>query len=280
MLAGFSFTLLVLLLPSIDNETRTATPDGFEVAMAGPFSGAPQIAAVLFLAAGVFLVGSVQAAIHLRMHAVSPSELEEWLPHNFRESREPSSPDNMRQEDEDEYQADGLPIAVPSFWKTDDGWTHRRVGDHWFGAQARQWLHEELAQADRWAWWTRLLYHCGIVALLAGLTALVSPPHDQWSAWRYVIVAVAGLATAVELCWIAVLSIQRSPAAETVRQPTGSGGFSQRWLGSGGASERAKVMIGQPAGRRRGARDLSRSDCVHATSECDHRTVASASRTA
>jgi hypothetical protein len=90
----------------------------------------------------MFLIGSVQAAITMRKHATSPSEMEEWYPQYFRESEDPGDLED------DHHRKDGTPKAVPSFWKADipasgrhdvscpsDGWKHRRVGRRWYGAQ-------------------------------------------------------------------------------------------------------------------------------------------------
>ena len=200
----------MLLLPSIDHESRTVTAAGIEITRTQAFSGMPELAAVLLLAAGVSLIGSVQAAITMRKHATTPNELEEWHPNYFRESTDAG-------EDDDQFRADGAPKAQGSFWMTAGGWEHRQVGTRWYGAQVRERLYTELVKANRWAHWTRRLYHVGVVALLAGLTALVWPPGGEWNLWRSVLVGLAGAATAAECIWIRLARAPRDTSPEQLQ---------------------------------------------------------------
>jgi hypothetical protein len=149
------------------------------------------------------LIAAVQAAISLRLHAATPSELEEWWPHFFRESGTPGSA-------RDDVDANGDPIAMPNFWAA-EGWDYRRIGRRWYGAQARYRLYVEVRRANVWANWTRALYHGGVLALLGGLTAVVCPPAGEWDLWRIAMVVVGGTATLGEWGWIVVMSWPSKP---------------------------------------------------------------------
>ena len=61
LLAGFSLTLLILILPSLPR-----APGGAPAAAADAesFSAAPEIAAILFLVAGLLLIGSFSGRDH------------------------------------------------------------------------------------------------------------------------------------------------------------------------------------------------------------------------
>ena len=120
------------------------------------------------------------------------------------------------------------PEAMTEFWNRED-WTERRVGRRWYGAWARQYMYTKLLRAQRWAQWTRWLYHLGIVALLVGLTAIVWPPHHQWTAWRDLLLAVAMLGALSELCWIMWVALpvkDRNPGNDAV---VGSTVKPERW---------------------------------------------------
>lgn len=167
-----------------------------EITRPNPFSGAPELASVLLLAAGLFFIASVQAAVWMRRHAVSPSEMEEWYPHYFRESGVPE--DGV----DDQTDSSGLPLAMDPFWRSTKDWKHRQVGKRWYGAEVRQRMYVEVLAANRWANWTRGLYHAGILALLVSLTAVVWPPHGQWTGWRDVLLGVAVTGALSECLWI------------------------------------------------------------------------------
>ncbi|MEA2467349.1 MAG: hypothetical protein QOJ57_1475 [Thermoleophilaceae bacterium] len=186
LLAGFSFTLLVLLLPTLGDERTTvrAGAAASVVKESQAFTAVPELAAILLLLAGLALVFSVQAAITTRYYAHSPAELEEWYPEYF-PGEEPPEADR------------------PAGWMTDDGWSAKRVGGKWYAGWPRQFLYEELKTGNKWAAWTRGLYHLGIVALLSGLTALVIPPAGGGSPGRTLLVVLAAVGVVVELSWIA-----------------------------------------------------------------------------
>jgi hypothetical protein len=205
LLAGFSFTLLVLLLPSLSEKTTTVvTPSGVRVTeQTEPFSAYPELAAVLLLSAGLLLIASVQAAVSMRKHAHTPGEMREWYPEAFREVPSGEKPAK----------------APQSFWRH-EGWESRGVDGQWSGGWVRWKLNEELNEAHRWAEWLRGLYHCGILCLLAGLTALVAPPADDSGGWRTLLVAVALLGTLGELIWIIATSrVVRLAAGRARRVP-------------------------------------------------------------
>lgn len=70
----------------------------------------------------------------------------------------------------------------------------------------RQYFYEEGLKANRWAAATRSLYHFGVLALLLGLSALVSPPADAGGFWRWVLFGVALTGALAEAGWIAAQS--------------------------------------------------------------------------
>jgi hypothetical protein len=184
-----------------------------------PFSGAPEAAAALLLAAGIALIGSVQAAITLRKHTTTPSELEEWYPEYFREAVDGPT------EADDQFEDDGRPVVMGSFIESTGGWSYRQVGRRSYGAQVRERLYSETLKANRWAAWARRLYHAGVVALLAGLTALVWPPAGDWQTWRYVLVGLAGSATVAECIWIQLVSTHWWRSS-----PRSRGGHRSAWV--------------------------------------------------
>lgn len=187
LLAGFSFTLLALSLPSLDSRTTTTnatTHAVSEVSRLDPFSGVPEVASILLLVAGVLMIGAVQAAVMMRRYSVTPSEMAEWYPQYF-------------------HEGDAAPaIPPPGFWTDEDNWRYRRIGPHWYGARMRRQLHLMLLRARRWANFARHLYNAGVVVLLAGITAMVWPPRDAWTTGRTTLVVFAGFAVLLELVWI------------------------------------------------------------------------------
>lgn len=182
LLAGFSFTLLALLLPTLD-DPKNPPPDKADQA---PFSACPELAGLLFLLAGLLLVAAVQAAIFIRYHAVRPSQLEEWYPEYFPPGERDAEPKGSDQ---------------PPEWSTDD-WQARLVGGKWYGGWVRKYVYEATARATTWADWARWLYHGGILALLTGVAFLVAPPGGSWSLGRTVLFSLAVAGVAVEAYWI------------------------------------------------------------------------------
>lgn len=202
LLAGFSFTLLVLFLPSLGERATTVTGRG-RIGVAQqtePFSAHPEPAAVLLLSAGLLLVASVQATINMRKHSHTPGELQQWYPESFREVQ-------ARHAEPSEAQA--------SFWEF-EGWAARSVDSRWYGAWVRHHLYVELQKANRWANWMRGLYHFGILCLLGGITALVTPPSGQADGWRTVLLGVALLGTVSEFVWIVSTSKSVRSGSETL----------------------------------------------------------------
>jgi hypothetical protein len=181
LLAGFSLTLLVLLLPELGESGARAS--GAAASHDEPFSAFPGLAGFLLLLAGLLLIATVQASIYLRYHSQSPAQIEEWYPEYFVEGEQPSTE------------------AQPPEWSTDD-WPALRAGGKWYGGWARKFLSDATATANTAAKWTRRLYHFGILALLGGVTALVTPPGGDWTAWRTVMFATALGGTVGELFWI------------------------------------------------------------------------------
>jgi len=189
LLAGFSFTLFALVVPSLDGQTTVIELSHHRTILteSRPFSAAPELAAGLFLLAGLLLVFSVQAAILLRYHNHSPSELGEWYPEYF--------PEAAAGEDAPET-AQALPE-----WASLE-WPAVQVGARWYGGFPRRYLAEEVPRANRAAAWMRWLYQLGILALLAGLTAFVWPPAGQCSPGRWALAAVGALGALIEFGWV------------------------------------------------------------------------------
>lgn len=193
LLAGFAFTLFVLVVPMLgERRTLATTAEGTRlVTESDAFSAAPELAAGLLLLAGLLLIFSVQAAIYLRYHNLRPSEIAEWYPEYFPESTE-GSPGEAERLGE---------------WSTAD-WPAMRVGDRWYGGWPRRFLHEEVRRAGRYAGWMRWLYHLGILSLLVGLTALVWPPADSESLGRWALVVVGAIGALVEVGWIVIPAVR------------------------------------------------------------------------
>jgi hypothetical protein len=203
LLAGFSFTLFALVVPSLDQQPTTIElPHHRTIFTEGhPFSAAPELAAGLFLLAGLLLVFSVQAAILLRYHNHSPSELAEWYPEYFPEAAGEVAPAAAQ--------------ALPQ-WDSPE-WHAVQVGSRWYGGFPRRYLAEEIPRANRAAVWMRWLYQLGILALLIGLTAFVWPPPGQCHPGRWALAAVGVLGASIEF---GGLWLRPSPAGIA---PTGPG---------------------------------------------------------
>jgi hypothetical protein len=77
LLAGASFTMTALLLPAITVDSPGSTP----------FARWGEIGLTLFVAAGLALVGSVQAAVWARYYDTTPDELAQWYPGEFPDDR-------------------------------------------------------------------------------------------------------------------------------------------------------------------------------------------------
>lgn len=188
LLAGFSFTLLFLLLPTLDGKETTvrAGADATVITESQAFSGMPELAAILLLLAGLLLVASVQATLALRFHNHRPTDLEEWHPEYFREG--PSEHE---------------PPRVPDL----DGWTWKgvqpmAVETKWYGAWPRKYLFDEVNIANTWARRMRHLYHAGIMALVLGLAFVAVPPAGQNDLGRWALFAVAAAGVVFEGGWI------------------------------------------------------------------------------
>jgi hypothetical protein len=193
LLAGFSFTLLALLLPTLSSEkTVVITRGGTRVVNeTQSFSAAPELAAGFFLFAGLLFVFSVQVAVFLRYRNHCPSDLQEWFPEYFPVGNGGKAPRFAAKLEE---------------WSTAD-WPAIRVGDQWFGGWPRRYLAEEIARANRYAQGMRHLYHGGILALLIGLTTMVWPPAETADAGRWILVIVGGAGAIVEIVWILKLAL-------------------------------------------------------------------------
>jgi hypothetical protein len=200
LLAGFSFTLFALVVPSLGSHSTTIVISGHRtlISEGNAFSAVPELAAGLFLLAGLLLIFSVQATILLRYHNHSPSELAEWYPEYFPDAHGEEAPASAR--------------ALPG-WDS-PGWPAMRVGSNWFGGFPREYLAKEIPRADRAASWMRRLYHGGILALLVGLTALVWPPAGEGDLARSALVMLGALGVLVEFVWV---------AGPTMRQMFGCG---------------------------------------------------------
>jgi hypothetical protein len=188
LLAGFSFTLLVLVLPTL-GEGETSVRIDQDVALVSDsesFSALPEFAAILFLAAGLLLVGSVQAAIAMRYHGHAPSDFEEWYPEYFREA---------------EHARDAPDPTGLAGWEGEEA-NPVQVDRRWYGGWPREYLYYELLTANWWARWSRRLYHGGILALLLGLTFLVVPAEGQWGLGRSALLVVAAVGVIAEAAWI------------------------------------------------------------------------------
>lgn len=207
LLAGFSFTLLVLLLPTLGAKTTTVET-GVRVRVvtqSQAFSAMPEVAAILLLLAGLLLIGSVQAAIAMRFSTHTPADYEEWYPQFFREGEAGEEP--------------------PSDLS---GWTWRgvepiAVGTKWYGGWPRWRLLREVTTANWWAAWARWLYHGGIVCLLLGLAFLVVPTASDESTGRWLLFAFAAAGVLAEAAWISLLQCaelcDRRERRQTASQP-------------------------------------------------------------
>lgn len=194
LLAGFSLTLLGLIVPSFADERTTAiAPGGLRVITEkDEFSAAPEAAAGLLLLAGLLLIFSVQAAVTVRRHDHTPSEIKDLWPQHFPESKDgdldtPDVPDDLKGWDYTQEYSNAEPI---------------RVGRQWYSGFVRAFLYSEWEKSDRAADQMRALYHSGILSLLAGLTALVLPPPGDGSIERWILVAIPAAGFAVEAVWI------------------------------------------------------------------------------
>jgi hypothetical protein len=197
LLAGFSFTLLVLLLPTLADK-QTTVGSGADVRVvteSQAFSATPELAAILLLTAGLLLIGSVQAAVSIGYHALTPADYEEWYPQYFRDLGSGEEPP-----------------------KDLDGWSWKgadpvAVGNRWYAGWPRKHLFEQILIANRWAARARWLYHAGILALLIGLIFLVVPPDDADGLARWALFGVAVAGALAEVTWIGVLTFEDQLAA-------------------------------------------------------------------
>lgn len=188
LLAAFSFTLLFLLLPTLDGKETTirAGANASVITESQEFSALPEVAAILLLLAGLLLVASVQATLSLRFHNHRPADLEEWFPEYFR--RAPSGAEQPK-----------LPDLEGWTWKGEEPIA---VETKWYGAWPRKFLFDELNTANRWARRMRHLYHAGIMALLCGLAFAAVPPEGQGDLGRWMLFTVAAAGAILEGAWI------------------------------------------------------------------------------
>ena len=156
LLAGFSFTLLALVISADDGGSG--------------ISAVPELAALLFLVAGLLLVFCVQFAFRTSGFAAGPGALSDWMPEETAPSSETGAEARL----------------ASGGWES---WTlkPRRVGDLWVSGRLRQLQREQRAEEVRWSARTRWAYNCGIITPLGGLTALLVPPDADercgWSGW-------------------------------------------------------------------------------------------------
>lgn len=190
LLAGFSLTLLVLLLPDLGTTSTTVHVGaiGRVKTESHGFSAIPDVAAMFLLVAGLLLIGSVQAAISMRLYSHTPADYEEWYPEYFREG-----------------EAGTNPPADLAGWNF-EGVAPATVGSRWYGAWPRVRLHGQVVRANRWAAFARWLYHGGIMALLLGLGALVLPPGTEETTGRWVLFGLAVAGGLAEAVWIALVA--------------------------------------------------------------------------
>jgi hypothetical protein len=184
LLAGFAFALLALVLPKLAHQKVSAIPP--TSASEPPFSAVPELAALLFLVAGLLLVFAVQASVYIRYFETRPTELQEWYPEYF-------PPDSGWPPSEE--------TRSLAEWDT-ARWPAMRSGAKWYGGWPRGFLYRTNRDAERWADRAANLYHAGIVSLLAGVTALLVPPSDQASFMRVALAVVAGVGTLAEIVWV------------------------------------------------------------------------------
>lgn len=186
LLAGFSFTLFVLLLPTLSpGRTVASSKGGLRlVSESHGFSAAPEVAAGLVLIAGLLFIFSVQAAVFLHQHSREPADLLQWFPEYF-----PSG--------------DLSAAELAQLTKWNQGvWQAQSVGQQWFAGKPRKHLYEQARIANKWAGRMRALYQGGILLLLVGLTVLVWPPPADASMGRWLLVCIGAIGVVVELGWI------------------------------------------------------------------------------
>ena len=186
LLAGFAFTFFVLVFRSL-GATQTVVHVGVGTrVITDPqaFSAAPEIAAALFLLAGLLFLGAVQAGITVGHHDVEPSKLVEVYP----EFVQPGP-----------KELDPRIVEAPGWFS--EGWPPMWAGGKWYAGWIRRYYFESTQHAVKWARWTRHLYHAALVALLFGVTVLVMPPNWSGSGGRWLVVAFATLGAGAELIW-------------------------------------------------------------------------------
>jgi hypothetical protein len=170
LLAGFSFTLLTLVISADDGGSG--------------LSAVPELAALLFLVAGLLLVFCVQFAFRTRGFTAGPGALADWMPEETAPASDPGAEEGL----------------ASGSWES---WTlrPRLVGDRWVSGRLRRLQREQRAQEARWSALTRWSYNCGIITLLGGLTALLVPP-DADERLRVAGAVIAGAVTIAELTWV------------------------------------------------------------------------------
>ncbi len=179
VLAGFSFILLVLLLPELRGRAPAGTR-GVSASVSEPFSAAPGAAAALLVAAGVIFIFTLQAAMHARQLGVSPAELMDWEAHRV-------------------YRLEHVPKLGQA---THFGWEPRDLFDRTVDGRLRRRMYEYSQKEKVWLKATRWLYNLGIAVLLAGLATLLWPPSPDDSPEQLVGALIAIAAFLGELLWI------------------------------------------------------------------------------
>jgi len=183
VLAGFSFTLLALILPDLRPDTPATVRDGL-VAVAGdePFSVSPEAAAILFIVAGALFVFALQAALMARQVGMTPSELMDWMTDEVRP-----------------------PGKAPA--ETRHGIAERRLHDRDVTSSLR-WTQREMARLEMpWLRATKWLYNAGMIALLAGIVVMVWPPDPGDATAQTAAALVALSALLFEVVLLATLRI-------------------------------------------------------------------------
>jgi hypothetical protein len=189
LLAGFAFTLLVLVLPTLKGN-QTAVRIGGRAILSTEshaFSRYPELAVALLLLAGLLMITCVQTAVNGLYHARSPSELEDLYPRHFRHD---SGFDPTGEPANSGWNATALPSL--------------QVGSKWYSGWVREYFHDEWAKAEKLYSRTRLLYNLGVLSLLSGIAVLVVPPVSDASTARWAILCIAVSGVLAEVVWISI----------------------------------------------------------------------------
>jgi hypothetical protein len=191
LLAGFAFTFFVLVFRSLGS-TQTvieAGPHTRVITQSQAFSAVPEVAAALFLIAGLLFLGAVQAGITIDYHDTKPGELAELYPEYV-------------------YAGSGELNAdlAEKLGQGAEGWPPMYGDGKWYAGWMRRYFFESTESARKWAQATRHVYHAALVFLLLGLTTLAIPPHWSGPPIRWVLVGLATAGTLGEMLWIRAAS--------------------------------------------------------------------------